>query len=230
MSDTAGLERGYGRLLACYPRAFRRENGDEILAVLMASARPGQRRPGLAESADLIRSALWMRLRPGTSRPPRTVLTAVRLMCVGAALELATLITVVVTTGSVHSAITSRYPGFTGADWHAIMVAHIIPDEVGAPVAVGLWLWMAWANGRGHGWARVVFSVFFGLSTFSLLAALAQDAAVYAQADLVAGVVVWLVEFAVMVLIFNVRSAPFYRHEPPHRSGRQRSPAESAAS
>jgi hypothetical protein len=37
---SAGLERGYQRLLACYPRSFRDEHGEELLAVLLASARP----------------------------------------------------------------------------------------------------------------------------------------------------------------------------------------------
>ena len=45
MSDSAGLERRYLRLLACYPRAFRREHEQEILAVLMAGADEGQQRP-----------------------------------------------------------------------------------------------------------------------------------------------------------------------------------------
>ena len=44
MTDRAKLERGYRRLLAWYPRAFRREYGPEIVAVLMACARDGQRR------------------------------------------------------------------------------------------------------------------------------------------------------------------------------------------
>jgi hypothetical protein len=56
MTDQANLERGYRRLLAWYPRAFRRENGREILAVLLACAPDSQRRPGLAQAADLIRS------------------------------------------------------------------------------------------------------------------------------------------------------------------------------
>jgi hypothetical protein len=63
MTEPTGLEQGYRRLLAWYPRAFWREHEEEMLAVLMASARPGQRRPGLVESADVIRSALGMRLR-----------------------------------------------------------------------------------------------------------------------------------------------------------------------
>jgi hypothetical protein len=58
MTDQEHLERGYRRLLAWYPRAFRQQNGQEILAVLLACARDGQRRPGLAQAADLIRSGL----------------------------------------------------------------------------------------------------------------------------------------------------------------------------
>jgi hypothetical protein len=89
MTDRANLERGYRRLLAWYPRAFRQENGQEILAVLMAYAPDGQRRPDLAESADLIRSGLWMRLRPSVPRSARTVRAAVRLMYAGAAVTTA---------------------------------------------------------------------------------------------------------------------------------------------
>src|SRR5262249_56897283 len=63
MSDPAALERSYQRLLAWYPRGFRREYGQEVLAVLLAGARPGQRRPGLAEAVHLILSGLGARLR-----------------------------------------------------------------------------------------------------------------------------------------------------------------------
>ena len=62
MSESAALEGRYRRLLAWYPPSFRREQQDEMLAVLMAGARPGQRRPDLLETADLLRSALGMRL------------------------------------------------------------------------------------------------------------------------------------------------------------------------
>ncbi len=72
MTDSPGLEQGYRRLLGWYPRAFRREHEDEILAVLMASAPEGQRRPRLAESANLLWSALKMRLRgPGPAPQSR---------------------------------------------------------------------------------------------------------------------------------------------------------------
>ena len=62
MSELPALERGYRRLLAWYPRSFRAEQEEEMLAVLMAGARPGQRRPGLLETADLVTGAVTVRL------------------------------------------------------------------------------------------------------------------------------------------------------------------------
>jgi hypothetical protein len=208
--DSPDLERRYRRLLAWYPRAFRREHEDEILWVLMAGAQDGQWRPGLTQSADLLRSALWMRVRHGVPLSPRPVVTAVRLMYVGAAVELCTLITIVATLGSLKSAILQRNPGYTAAQWHAEVHGHILPLELGAVVAIGVWLLLAWANGRGHRWARIGFAVFFGVTTVSLLNGLAQDAATYAPADLIAGVVLWLVALVTVGLVFNRESAPHY--------------------
>ncbi len=98
MSDSSPLERGYRRVLACYPKAFRRESEDEILAVLLATAHEGQRRVGVAESADLIMGAVRMHL--GMSRSPRPVRDAVRHMYAGAVLTLAALVTVLVTSAA----------------------------------------------------------------------------------------------------------------------------------
>ena len=74
MTDSAHLERRYRRLLAFYPKAFRDEHEQEIFSVLMAGAAEDQRRPRLAESADLVRSAIVMRVRLGLAieaRRPR---------------------------------------------------------------------------------------------------------------------------------------------------------------
>ena len=45
MTDQEHLERAYRRLLAWYPREFRHENGQEILAVLLAGARTASAAP-----------------------------------------------------------------------------------------------------------------------------------------------------------------------------------------
>ncbi len=63
-SEEAGLERGYRWLLVCYPSAHRRAHQEEMLAVLMTAAPEGKRRPGIAESADLIWGALRVRFQP----------------------------------------------------------------------------------------------------------------------------------------------------------------------
>jgi hypothetical protein len=63
MNDDPDLERRFRRLLACYPAAFRRRREREILTVLMAGAEKGQRWPRPAEVADLLRSAISVRLQ-----------------------------------------------------------------------------------------------------------------------------------------------------------------------
>jgi hypothetical protein len=205
MTDSAALERSYRRVLACYPRSFRSGNEDEILAVLMDTAEEGQTRIGLAEAADLIRGAVRMRLWPAAPRPG-TVRAAVRLMLVGALAELATLITVVLTAGHVKAVVLAKDP----AAWHAALV-HITADEVGAPIAIGLWLWLAWANGRGQDWARMVSVASFGLITLSMLGALAQHAQAAAPADLIAAAVVWALGLASVILIVTPAANRYYR-------------------
>ena len=68
MTAAGGLERSYRRLLRWYPAPYRHRHEEEILGVLMAAAQPGQRRPGARESADLVLSALKIRMRMATRR------------------------------------------------------------------------------------------------------------------------------------------------------------------
>lgn len=59
----SALEDRYRRLLACYPADHRAEHEAEMLDVLMAGARPGQARPSLADTADLLHGAVRIRVR-----------------------------------------------------------------------------------------------------------------------------------------------------------------------
>lgn len=61
--STEELERRYRRLLAVYPWEHRRAYEEEMLAVLLADARPGQRRPALGDALNLIGAGLRARLR-----------------------------------------------------------------------------------------------------------------------------------------------------------------------
>ncbi|HXF22216.1 MAG TPA: hypothetical protein VN597_17275 [Streptosporangiaceae bacterium] len=79
MSTGGGLEASYRRLLRCYPAWYRGQHEEEILGVLMTAARPGQRRPGVRDWADLLWSALKIRartvLRGAASQPWADALT-----------------------------------------------------------------------------------------------------------------------------------------------------------
>jgi hypothetical protein len=143
-------------------------------------------------------------------RPPRSVLNAVKLMYAGAALEVIAVIIAVVTVGSLKSAILARHPAYTAAQLHSAEVARTVPLVIGGLIAIGLWLWMAWANGKGRSWARIVSAVFFGINTLDLLISLLQ---VHAVATLIIGVVIWLVGLGAIVLIFSKESGAFYNRQ-----------------
>ncbi|WP_131737204.1 hypothetical protein [Actinomadura roseirufa] len=57
------LERSYRRLLAWYPAEHRAAHEEEMLDVLLSTAKPGQARPSIAETFDLLRGAVRIRLR-----------------------------------------------------------------------------------------------------------------------------------------------------------------------
>jgi len=64
--DPAGaavLERRYRRLLRCYPPSHREVHREEMLGVLLATARPGQRTPGLGQTVNLAACGLAIRVR-----------------------------------------------------------------------------------------------------------------------------------------------------------------------
>jgi hypothetical protein len=207
MTDAVDLERGYRRWLRWYPRRFRREHEAEILGVLMEGARDGQRRPEPMECLDLMRGALRMRVRPSVPRSNRSVFKAIKLMYLGAVVELAATITILATIGQVKSSVIERNPGLTEIEWHSVVAGQLEPKAIVAGIAVGFWLWMAWANGRGHRWVRIAFVAFFGLNTFGLLDGLTHGSALYARADLAIGSVLWLIELAAVALIFNLRGS-----------------------
>jgi hypothetical protein len=205
MTGSSDLERSYTRLLAWYPRAFRHEHGAEMLGVLMDGARDGQQRIGLADTADLIRGALTLRLRV-PAQAPRKVAAAVRLMCTGAAVSLAAWISSLVTETTVRSAMIRAVP-----DRWPLMLVHITAVEAVGPVTIVGWVWMAWANGRGQHGARTALAAYFAVATLSLLWMIGIGAAVYAPADLISLAVLWLVQLSATVLVFHKGSEHYYR-------------------
>jgi len=80
-----------------------------------------------------------------------------------------------------------------------------------------VWLFMAWANGKGYDWARVAAICIFGVSCAGLVIDLAQSTAKYAPAALIGSGVVWVIGLAAVVLILQKQSAPYYVRQPATR-------------
>lgn len=210
MTDQSQLERRYRRLLACYPRAFRREHEDEMLVVLLALARGRRQRPGIADAANLLWNALWIRIRPAAPRSLASVFWGVRLMVLAAVLELVAIGTTVASEGAVRAAVTRNFPHFSAAHWAAVVHGQIVLVEIGAPIAAAMWLLLAWANDRGYRWGRVAVPALFGLTSISLIAAVGQHAAAYALPDLIVGVTLCVVALGATLLIIATESNRHY--------------------
>lgn len=220
MSDQCELERRYRRLLACFPSAFRREHEEEMLVVLLACARDGLRRPGVADTVDLLWHALRLRVAPVTRRSVPTVFWGARLMLLTGCLELAALVVVVATKGAVDAAVLRHAPG-AAARSVALFQSQVEAVEFGAPIAAAAWLALAWANDRGHRWGRFGALGLLTLTVVSLLAAISRHGAAYAVADVIVGAVLCTTALVATALIISVESNRHY--DEPRPDGQRRS-------
>ena len=146
---------------------------------------------------------------PSAQVPP-SLRNAVRLMYAGAVLEVIALIVALLTISSLKTAILRQYPTYTATQLHNAQVVSTVTLAVGAVITIGLWLWMAWANGRGRRWARIVSAVFFGINTLDLAISFAR---VHATATVIIAVLIWLVGLAAIVLLFRKDSSAFYQQQ-----------------
>jgi hypothetical protein len=88
------------------------------------------------------------------------VLTAARIMYVGAAVSAAELIGALPFMGGIHGKALGHRLTATPLTITVVIVVLLVP--------VALWLWMARAAGRGKNWARIVSTVLFTLATLQL--------------------------------------------------------------
>jgi hypothetical protein len=105
---------------------------------------------------------------------PRSILTAVRLMWVGAALTGIGVLITLLQIDAIRDQIEEDDPGLSSGEVDSAVAGFVAVSVVAGIIAIGLWLWMAQANGRGLRWARgvatglgvvnVVFTA-FGLAT-----------------------------------------------------------------
>lgn len=152
-----------------------------------------------------------------TEQPP-SIRTAVMLMRIGAAVSLLGLLVSLLTIGSlkddIRDELTASATTFTESDVDTFFNVAVGLSVLFGLFGVALWLWMAWANGRGKKWARVVSTVLAGLGLLSLLFSFGQTgtttlSSLFSLVTVALGVVA-------VVLLYRPDSSAFYSA----RSGR----------
>ena len=142
-------------------------------------------------------------------RPPAppSVLNAVKLMYVGAAVSTVSLIIALAFIGSDKHTLRTEFPNYTTSQIDRAFVAFIVIAIISAGVGIGLWLWMAWANRQGKNWARITSSVLFAIQTLTLLEAVRGPK----NALLVFPVLTWLVGLGAVWLLWRPESNAFFK-------------------
>ena len=102
-------------------------------------------------------------LRPSAPAP---VLTAVKFMYTGAAVSAVELIIgLALIIVDIKAAARGQFLGHSLAAQKPLVIMLWIVLSL---VMIGLWLWMARADGQGRNWARFLSTVLFGLATLQL--------------------------------------------------------------
>jgi hypothetical protein len=212
------LERWYRRLVACYPRSFRRQNAEEIVAVLLATAAESQRRPSLAETADLLRGAARAHL--GLSGSPRTILIGVRLMYMVAVTHLGVLIAILLSADSVRTGVRAaalRQDPAISAQLLAKMMTtvnvDVAIDIALTPIAIIAWVLLAWANGHGRPMARVAAIIVSAFNTAAVGLGLMEHSANYAPVAMIAAGVSWALGVAAVASLLRKQSWAYYERQ-----------------
>ena len=146
--------------------------------------------------------------KPVSMPAPTAVRAAVGFMCAGAVLTLAAVVIVLVTLGGVRSAAAHD---LGAGQWPFVMLTQVDFWLVSAPIGAGVWLWLAWANGRGYHGARTAFVAFFVLLTMVPFFGLSRGALPSTRADVLATAVLWLVGLVAMALIFSQTASSYYQ-------------------
>jgi hypothetical protein len=143
-------------------------------------------------------------------RPPAppSVVNAVKLMYIGAAVSTVSLIVSFVDISGTKAAIRRAHPDLTATQVNQLNTFIIALAVVSGLIGIALWLWMAWANGQGKNWARIVSTVLFGLATLDLVGVVSEPKTAI---GLVFPVLTWLVGAATIWLLWRPDSTAFFK-------------------
>lgn len=139
---------------------------------------------------------------------PSSIRTAVRLMWVGAAISAIGALTPLAMTGTIRDRLRDDHPDWTKSQIDSGVAVGIAFAIVLGAIGVALWLWMAYTNGEGRSWARVVATVFGALGiVFGLLGLVRQDATAVSR---VLNVIQVALAIVILAFLWQKPSSAYY--------------------
>ena len=143
---------------------------------------------------------------------PRSLRNAVRVMCVGAGVALAGTIVTIAASSKIKTEVfdavlkNDRRHGraYTIAQLHTVANVTFVALVVAGIVSILVWLWMAWANNRGSGWARIVASVLLALITIEVVLARSR-----ASVSFIFILLEWLLGLVAVVLLWREQTSAY---------------------
>lgn len=151
--------------------------------------------------------------QPGQEAPqPKSVHTAVRLMWGVVALAL---ISLVVTLFSLDSLLQATLAGVEQSGqqvtdamretMRTVLTAAVVGGSI---ISAALWLWLAWKNGQGRNWARIVATVLAGLNVLTALPGVIPGSTT--TGTLFLGLVRIALMIAILALLWRKESSAFF--------------------
>ena len=138
---------------------------------------------------------------------PSSVARAVQLKYVGAALSVVGIIVSWTTRSQLRDQIEAAGPTLSSEAVESAAAISLVIGTVVGLVGVGLWLWMAAANGAGKSWARVLATVLGALGALSAVLSLTTGTGITIVLQLLSLVLA----VTILVLLWRPASSAYYQ-------------------
>lgn len=143
---------------------------------------------------------------------PQPIRQAVLLMRAGAVLSMITLVVGLLTLGALKDNIRQQLidsnKHYTQSDLDTAYNVGVAAVVIIGLLGVGLWLWMAQANGKGRKWARIVSTVLGVLNVIFTVMSLVQGQA--SAGSLILSVIGAILSMVILVLLWRRESSAYY--------------------
>lgn len=148
---------------------------------------------------------------PADVAPPPSIALAVNLMRAGAAVAVVNVVVGLVTRNSIRDNLEDSLRESGDLTQSNLDTAYNVTMSsliILGIASIGLWLWMAYANGRGRRWARVVATALGGIGTLGFVLSLSQGGAT--ALSLVLSALTAALAVAIIVLLWRRESTAYY--------------------